>query len=545
VTAAQAGPTIGSLALRVLRRHPERVAFTGDGCELTYGQADALIGGYQAVLVAAGLDRGARVAVLSANRAEAWCAAIAVQALGMAVVWLHPRASAADQRAQLRDAEVDWLIVDERDHQARGGELDGEAAHTWTFGPSELAEDLESAVAGATPVRAVDVADRADVAQINYTGGTTGRSRAIVRRQPAALALLATAVLADFELPPEPRYLALAPFSHVGGTKLLPVLARGGTIHVASRFDPEAVLARIADERISMTLLVPTMIYALLDHPALERTDLSSLELLLYGAAPIAPDRLQDGLERIGPVFSQFYGQTECYPISLLSRADHRDPALLGSCGTPVSTCAVRLIDERGADTLGGEAGEIVVRSPATMELPDDGEASGSQADGWLATGDIARADERGFLHLVDRKRDMIISGGFNVYSREVEDALSAHPDVAVAAVFGVPHERWGEAVTATVVLRPGARADATALREHVRALKGPVQAPRAISFVDQLPVTALGKIDKPALRATAARQSGTTQRISSPESDRRDGGPGSDASTSADRVSGAICRES
>jgi fatty-acyl-CoA synthase len=339
------------------------------------------------------------------------------------------------------------------------------------------------------------------VATINYTGGTTGTPKGALRRNPAAVALLATATLTDFEIPDRPRYLAVAPISHVGGTKLLPVLIRGGTVHLAQAFTPEEVLRVIARERISMTLLVPTMIYALLDHPDLEHTDTSSLELLLYGAAPISRSRLVEGLHRLGPVFSQLYGQTECYPICLLRRGDHADPDLLSSCGAPVTTCSVRLLDDDGHEVPVGEIGEISARSPAAMDeywkIPD------TRLDGRLRTGDLAWSDDRGFLHLADRKKDMIISGGFNVYPREVEDALESHPDVAAAAVVGVPDERWGEAVTATVVLRPGAATTPEELLAHVRALKGPVQTPKRIRLAAALPLTALGKVDKCSLRQT------------------------------------------
>lgn len=498
---ASAGPTVGELALRVLRREPNRVAFAWPGGELTRAGALDLIGRYQRVFDANGLRRGSRAALLSANRAQAWCAAVAAQVCGMTTTWLHPLASSTDQRWQLNNAEIDVLIVDELHHAVRGGELADAVAQVWSLGPSPDFRDLTTAATGVGSATPHDVADPRDIAAISYTGGTTGVPKGVMRRHPSAIVLWATGSLADFELPERPRYLAVAPISHVGGTLVLPVLARGGTVHLATGFVPGEMLAALARDRISMTLLVPTMIYALLDHPEVDRTDTSSLELLLYGAAPMARARLSEGLERLGPVFSQLYGQTECYPISLLRRSDHADPELLTSCGTPVSTCAVRLLDDDGTEVATGEVGEVCARSPGAMDgcwrRPDE------RVDGWVRTGDMARADERGFLHLADRKKDMVISGGFNVYPREVEDALTAHPDVAAAAVFGVPDERWGEAVTAAVVLRPGATTTAAELTAHVRALKGPVQTPKLVRLVAALPVTAVGKVDKKALRET------------------------------------------
>jgi fatty-acyl-CoA synthase len=295
----------------------------------------------------------------------------------------------------------------------------------------------------------------------------------------------ASAILADFEIPATPRYLAVAPNSHVGGSMLLPVLARGGTIHLHQSFCPAAVLAAIAAERINMTLLVPTMIYALLDHPSLADTDTSALEVLLYGAAPMSPARLAEGLHRLGPVFAQLYGQTEYHPISYLSRSDHQDPTLQGSCGAPTTTTAVRILDDRGNELAPGAAGELAVRGPVAMECYVKQEPE-AERDGWILTGDVAMMDDRGYLRVVDRKKDMIISGGFNVYPRDVEDALTSHPDV----------------VDAAVVMRPGAVPDPVALMTHVRDAKGPLLTPKQLVLAEHLPRTALGKVDKKALRA-------------------------------------------
>ena len=272
------------------------------------------------------------------------------------------------------------------------------------------------------------------------------------------------AVLGEFQLPSAPRYLAAAPITHVAGSLVLPTLMLGGTVHLSKGFDPEKLLSTIASERINMTLLVPTMIYVLLDHPKLPKDALSSLELLLYGASPMSPTRLIEGLERIGPVFSQLYGQTECYPVSLLRKTDHDKsrPELFGSCGYPVAGCDVKLLRPDGQETIIGEAGEICVRAPWIMdEYWKRPEQTAEALNGeWLHTGDIARADKRGYLYIVDRKKDMIVTGGFNVYPREVEDVLMAHSGVAQAAVIATPDPKWGEAVTAVVVPKPGSIVD-------------------------------------------------------------------------------------
>ena len=262
----------------------------------------------------------------------------------------------------------------------------------------------------------------------------------------------------------------------------------------------------IERERINFTLFVPTMIYVMLDHPALDKTDLSSLELLLYGASAMSPSRLVEGIERIGPVFSQLYGQTECYPVSLLRKADHnpKTPEMFLSCGFPIAACQVRILDNDDQDVATGEAGEICVRATYAMaeywKRPET--TAETLKNGWLHTGDIARADERGYMFILDRKKDMIVSGGFNIFPREIEDVISAHPDVAMVAVIGVPHEKWGEAVTALVVAKQGARPEAETLMQLVKDRKGGTHAPKQVEFVDSLPLTAVGKVDKKVLRA-------------------------------------------
>ena len=283
----------------------------------------------------------------------------------------------------------------------------------------------------------------------------------------------------------------MAPISHVAGTKVLPTLMRGGTVHMLKGFDPEAVFKTIERERINFTLFVPTMIYVMLDHPSLDKTDLSSLELLLYGASAMSPSRLVEGIERIGPVFSQLYGQTECYPVSVLRKADHdpKTPELFSSCGFPIAACQVKILDNDDQEVATGEAGEICVRAGHVMaeywKRPDT--TAETLKSGWLHTGDIARIDERGYMFILDRKKDMIVSGGFNIFPREVEDVLSQHADVAMVAVVGVPDEKWGEAVTAVIVAREGARPNADELINLVKAKKGSAHAPKHIKFVTEL----------------------------------------------------------
>ena len=501
-------PTVCGQTLRALARYPSRTAFSWPGGSLTYRGATDLIGRMQAVFMKLGLPPGARVAFLTANRADTWCAGVAAQLSRLALTWLHPLGSLDDQLFQLEDSEAEMLVIDANAFGDWGGELAAKVQGVmtvFTLGPANYGIDLLATIEEAGHATARCFARADDFATLNYTGGTTGKSKGALRYH-REYGGFASAILADFEIPEAARYLTVAPISHVAGTKVLPTLMRGGTVHMLKGFDPEAVLTTIEQERINFTLFVPTMIYVLLDHPALARTDLSSLELLLYGASAMSPSRLVEGIERIGPVFSQLYGQTECYPVSVLRKVDHDlgMPELFLSCGFPIAACEVKILDGDDDEVETGEAGEICVRAPHVMaeywKRPETTEET--LKNGWLHTGDIARKDERGYMFILDRKKDMIVSGGFNIFPREVEDVLSQHADVAMCAVVGVPDDKWGEAVTAVVVAREGTHPDADELINLVKARKGSAHAPKQIQFVEELPMTGVGKVDKKVLRA-------------------------------------------
>jgi fatty-acyl-CoA synthase len=285
------------------------------------------------------------------------------------------------------------------------------------------------------------------------------------------------------------------------------MLLRGGTMLVLPAFDPVAVMQAIQEHRINCVMLVPTMIYALLDHPRFGEFDLSSLETVFYGASAISPMRLKEAIERIGPVFSQFYGQAEApMVVTVLRKAEHdvNDLRRLASCGRPVPWVHVELLDANNRPVADGEPGEICVRGPLVMDgYRDNPELTAQTFDGgWLHSGDVAVRDPGGYLRIVDRTKDMIVSGGFNIYPREIEDIIGLHPAVSQAAVIGVPHPKWGEAVTALIVLRPGQSAAAQELIALVTERKGAFQAPKYVRFIDSIPQTAVGKPDKKALRA-------------------------------------------
>jgi fatty-acyl-CoA synthase len=285
----------------------------------------------------------------------------------------------------------------------------------------------------------------------------------------------------------------------------MPTIARGGSLYIEKGFDVIRILSAIERHRITCILLVPTMICAILDHPRLRDFDVSSLETIFYGASPISPTRLKAAIAHFGPIFFQFYGQAEAVTTVTIMRREEHDISCdrrLASCGRPVPEAVVRLLDSSGNEVPDGEPGELCVRGPLVMSgyFNKPEETASAFRDGWLHTGDVAIRDADGFLRIVDRAKDLVITGGFNVYPRVVEDVLEHHPAVASASVFGVPDDYWGEIVVAAVVLRDPST-DVSDLFNYVRELKGPVQTPKRIEVLERIPLTPVGKPDKKALR--------------------------------------------
>ncbi len=266
-------PTVCGQTLRALARYPSRTAFSWPGGSITYQGATELIGRMQKVFMQLGLEPGARVAFLTANRADTWAAGIAAQLSRLSITWLHPLGSLDDQLFQIEDSDARILVIDADTFRDRGGDLAARASglsHVFTLGPANYGVDLLAAVDDAGTASPRCLAGPDDIAILNYTGGTTGKSKGALRYH-REYGGFASATLSDFEIPDAPRYLTVAPISHVAGTKVLPSLMRGGTVHMLRGFDPDAVFKTIERERINFTLFVPTMIYVLLDHPALDR----------------------------------------------------------------------------------------------------------------------------------------------------------------------------------------------------------------------------------------------------------------------------------
>ncbi len=507
--------SVGDLVVSAIARGGDRVAFICDDTRWTYRQLGAKVSQVIQVLQARGLQRGDAVATLSANRPEAFLITAASYVMGLRLTWVNPTSSEDDHAYILEDSGVQTLFFDPLPFGDRARVLAKRVPgvrRMMSFGPSDgFGEDLLAAAAQHTPARLVPQAEADDVCVLIYTGGTTGQPKGVAHTHRVHVTMILTE-MADWDWPSELRFLALTPITHASGAMIMPVLLKSGTYAMTQGFTAEKFVHLVETHRITATFLVPTMVYVLLDSPARQSADLSSLKLIIYGASPMSPTRLIEGMQVFGPVFMQLYAQSEApNTVTVLHQHEHdpvHHPERLASCGTPCVGTQVRLLDDDGHEVPSGEVGEICVRGPLVMQgywnKPE--ETAQALRHGWLYTGDMARRDADGYLYIVDRSKDMIISGGFNVYPREVEDTLSQHPAVAAAAVVGVPDAKWGEAVRALVVLRPGTQADVVALERElmawVRARKGAVQAPKAIDFVTALPMTGLGKLDKKAIRA-------------------------------------------
>ncbi len=294
--------------------------------------------------------------------------------------------------------------------------------------------------------------------------------------------------------------------THAGGYICFTILARGGTIVVQAKVEPGPFLAAIPKYNVSTLFLPPKVIYVFLSLPSIREADFSSLKYFIYGAAPMSPDKLVEAMAVFGPVMMQMFGQTECvFPVTYLSPADHARVVAsnnlkpLSSCGKPAPYSRLAIMDDGGKLLPTGEVGEIVVQSPMVMQgYHKNPELTAEvSAHGWHHTGDVGYRDEENFYYIVDRKKDMIITGGFNVFSAEVEKAVMAHRSVQDCAVIGVPHEKWGEEVKAVVELRKGQEATEDEIIAMCKEAIGSIKAPKSVDIIDQLPRSANGKVLK------------------------------------------------
>lgn len=510
----QSPPTLKQLYESVLCRYEDTPAITFDGETLTY----ATLGERSACLANGLLDRGLqpeeRVGILLSNRPEYTVTDIALARAGLAKVPLNDMLSASDIEYMLDNSEASTLVFGppfEETVQSVAPEVEtldrlitvGEASVPRLEATHDV-DTLESLVDSHDAVAPKAAVSKSTLAGVFHTGGTTGDPKGVKHTQEN-LALNALAHAVELNIQPQDRLLLMTPLPHSAGLVMAGGLTQGSHHVIKQGFDAERALATIERESISWTFMVPTMVYRLLDTLEAEAYDTSSLETLVYGAAPMKPDRLREGLDKLGDVFVQLYGQYETPDlITVLPKAAHdpTDEQRLSSCGLPTTMCEVKVVDDDGEELPPGQPGEIMARAAYSMKgyykMPE--KTAEIMEDGWVHTGDIGKRDEDGYFYIVDRDSDVIVSGGMNVYSVTVEDIVQQHEQVANVAVIGVPDDEWGESVKA-VVVPEGNTVDETDLQSFCRERLADYEVPKSVDVVDELPTTPYGKLDKKSLR--------------------------------------------
>ncbi|MGE0386833.1 MAG: class I adenylate-forming enzyme family protein [Gammaproteobacteria bacterium] len=483
---------------------------------LTWNALADRIARFAGFMVALGVQPGDRVAMLAMNGHRYLEFYLGTLWAGGVILPLNHRLSAAELAETIADAAPAVLIAAPEFHEVAQSIAGATTPRPRLVSAADGASapgflDYEAGLAGATPA-AECARGPDDLACLFYTGGTTGRPKGVMLSHGNQF-LNALNLLPAIELDETGVHLHAGPLFHVAaGARLFSATIAAATHVFAPRFAVPQVLDLIEAHGITVASFVPTMMRSVLDYPGLDRYRLPSLRYITYGAAPTPIPLLRAAMERFPHVgFVQFFGQTECSPIATVLRArDHADPALHGSAGRPAPSAELRIVAADGGEAPAGTVGEITVRGPMVMlgywRNPEA--TAAALRDGWLHTGDIGYFDARGYLFVVDRIKDMIITGGENVYSTEVEQVLAAHPAVAECAVFGVPDPHWGERVHAVVVPRAGREIDTADLDRHCRAAIAAYKCPRSWELrTTPLPLSNVNKVLKTRLRAeTLAR---------------------------------------
>ncbi|MGI5325160.1 class I adenylate-forming enzyme family protein [Actinomadura nitritigenes] len=493
------------------RKHPDRTALRFEDRAIGYAELrDRVRRTANALRTIA--EPGDRIAVLSGNRPEYVDLYYAVPAAGMALTFLNHRLHPSEITALVEHAQASVLIVS-------GEYLDAMAEHRHEMpgvkvvvgldgGGDRAYADLVAGADATEPPRP----DEDSIAWLVYTSGTTGAPKGVMLSHRNLITGVISSA-SQWEIPDDTVFLFCFPLCHVGGYTVLVNHMRSATVGIVRSYDNETFLRLVAEWKVTQTGLAPTMIAFLLGHPGIEDHDLGTLEAIGYGASAIPAEVLRRGMDVLGCDFYQGFGMSELGGnILYFGTAEHRRAAagethLLAAAGRVMDIADIRIVDADFNDVPPGEPGEMVVRCDQVMRgyWREPELTAEAFRDGWFRTGDVVRQDAEGMVYIVDRIKDMIITGGENVASREVEQVLYRHPDVADAAVFGVPDPRWGEAVCAAVVLRPGASAEPGDVVAFAREHLGGYKVPRRVEVVAELPRNVAGKVLKRDLRARYA----------------------------------------
>jgi long-chain acyl-CoA synthetase len=498
---------------RVLQTNPEGIATIDGERRRSWREIGERVARFAGGLRQLGVKRGDRVAVLMLNSDRYLELYLGIAWAGAVIVPTNIRWSHAEIEDSLRDCRASALVVD-KTFAARGAELAKAVSLDLIYadddsGPAE-AQDYEKLVAASLPVPDA-MSTREELAGIFYTGGTTGRSKGVMLSH-GNIVSNALHMLSEGLLPDGSIYLNAAPMFHLAnGAAMFASLIGGGSNVIVRMFNPEPVMDVIEREKVTVTLLVPTMIQMLVDHPAFQTADLSSLQRIMYGASPISEALLNRAMWGLpGTAFHQLYGMTELSPMAThLPWDQHTGEAAAKknrqrACGRAAIGCEVRIVDPDRKPVAAGVVGEVAVRGQNVMmgywERPE--ETARAVIDGWMHTGDGGYMDEEGYVYLVDRVKDMIITGGENVYSMEVENTIAQHPSVSQCAVIGIASEQWGETVHAFVIPKAGAEINAAEIIAFCREKIAGYKCPRSVDIrTEPFPLSGAGKVLKRELR--------------------------------------------
>ncbi len=484
---------------------------------ITFAQYNSHVNSLIHALASLGLKKGDGIGLLSWNCLECTDVTGAAMKGGYVISPFNPRMGADELDYIINDSEVRVLFVGpelvETVNQIRS-RLPRVSHYISLEGKADVMLDHQELLADFPPEEPPSVVEENDPFIIFYTSGTTGVPRGAVYTHYRKLEEARTKAF-TIGIQPEHKHIMILPLFHIGGWSHFWAFFCAGACNVIMpqrSFDPAATIQALADESATDIHIVPTHLVGLLNVPGIDRYNLSKLNRIWYAASPMPLELLRKGMAKFGPIFAQGYGQTESGPdISILSRESHNvvdkspeEQKVLTSCGQPCLWVHARIVDDNGNDVEPGVVGDIIVQSKSAMvgywRKPDL--TRETILDGWLHTGDMGYYDEQGYMYIVDRKKDLVISGGENVYPREVEEVLYRHPAVMECAVIGVPDEKWVERVHAVIVLKPGQSATVDDIINFCKDNLARYKAPRSVDFVESLPKNPQGKILKKELRA-------------------------------------------
>ncbi len=492
----------GYILTRSARYFSDRTAFVFDERTYSFGELNRRVNRLANALRGMGLEKGDRVGILFHNCPSYLEAYLGLYKSGLVWVRLNPRLSPQEILDTLEDAEAKALIYGPQFEETAtaAAKNTGLMIHTGP-GPGQDYEEMLARASEEEPRIQVDLDDLSD---LWYTSGTTGAPKGIMLTHRNIMTCVQMLLTDIYDIDSEARLLSPGALSHAGSVRILPFMIRGASCRIPPRFEPERVLHMIEDEGVTDLATVPTMLIALLDQPDLKERRIDTLKRITYAGSPMPVERVRESLEVFGPVLDQSYGQAESIiTITHLSRREHlqcsseNNWSRFGSAGREYPGVRIKVVDEEDREAAPGEMGEVVTRSDLVMKGYWKQEAKTAEAmrGGWLHTGDLGYLDEWGYLFLVDRRHDMIITGGLNVYPRQVEEVLARHPAVAQSVVLGLKDDHWGEAVTAAVVPKPGHNVSAEDLEAFCRTRLAGYKRPKHFHFLDRLPQNLYGKV--------------------------------------------------